>query len=362
MRIFQKTQKQSSKSNVQILLFAYIFTLNIHSLLNQPLKNLKPNDNNELLYENNTDLNETNGTNITFLTYEERKEICTRIKDCFNCTANVFCNWDTNFMRCEALVDENEFIPEFNLTNMTENPQLFYYHSKWLIDKCYTTTFFSDEKNPNYIDKSIEKYCGKTYYEISSKFSNQIILPKFPQEEENNPIYNSTYCLPNLLCHYTLNLEKDQLLRVIINNGTMLNYSYFILIMLDKGKNELITINESITFEIEENLRLEINFFSLIFYDFQPFNMIISNKKEEKEEEYKVLGWVLLGLTIFGIFGIVFSIIFIRKCNERFKEKKGKINYDLVNNETSCNNSNVIRNTYHSDNLFTVQKENNALK
>ena len=272
---------------------------------------------------------------------------CSSFTDCFNCTINPSCRWNSSNDECVLYISNNSelSLPLFNLSS-TNNLTLLNNYFNFIRKVCFlpTTSMINRNTDKNYNSKSIE-YCGEHYIMTSQGELNN----NFKIELKDN---NGSYGLPNLLCEYIFFSGPDYFdIKININQEES---NKFFLLYSNNSINFTKHINSTEVIEIRINPN-KINTF--LFYSFESFKsppFTITYISNLWTKAFQATGYILLSLIIIIIGVIIYGIVYMRKhsllFNKAKKEKKIKKKKNL-NDKSKVEEINLMKKKSNETNI-----------
>ena len=289
---------------------------------------------------------------------------CNIFSDCFNCTINPSCRWNSSIEECIPYEQTNSI---FSINNIdfshSNNLTVLNNYFNFIRNACFlkkSPMINNNINTKNYNHKSIE-YCGEHYI-----MTTELELRKL--KIELNKI-NGYYSLPNLLCEYIF-FSGPNSFEINIQIDQKESNNFYLLYSSD-SLNFYRQINTSTKINIEMTPN-KLN--TLIFYSIKSFNsspFSITFKQNFWSETVKITGYIMLALIIIILAVIIFAIIYMRKNSSLFKKnsKNKKISYDKekgeeialmkkTSNETNITGPSIIKNFTPSTPMKFLEKEN----
>lgn len=242
---------------------------------------------------------------------------CSSFSDCFNCTINRNCRWNSSNEECVPYDQNNSniFLPLIN--HSFPNITILNNYFNFIRKVCYlSTTPMINSNNTKQHNNKITEYCGEHYIIASYGGFDK----NFKIELKN---INGSYGTPNLLCEYIFFSGPDNF-DINININQKDSNKFYFLYSKD-SLNFTKHINKSTIQEIQINPNI-LNTF--LFYSLESFNsppFTITYKPNFWKKTVQATGYIMLALIIVIIAVIIFAIIYMRKHISIFiKTKKDK--------------------------------------
>ena len=293
---------------------------------------------------------------------------CNIFSECFNCTINPSCRWNSSNEECIPYEQINSI---FSINNIdfshSNNLTVLNNYFNFIRNACFlpkSPMINNNINTKNYNHKSIE-YCGEHYIMTTEQQIKNLKI-------ELNKI-NGSYSLPYLLCEYIFFSGPNKFdLKINIDQKESNN---FYLLYSSDSLNFSNQINSSTILNIDMKPH---NLNTLIFYSLKSFKsppFTITYKQNFWTETVKITGYIMLSLIIIILAIIIFAIIYMRKNSSLFKKRKKakkikwKFPYNKTkgeesalmkksSNETNITRPSIIKNFTPSTPMKFIEKEN----